>query len=505
MIPHPPSLQRHQLVWLDHAQWRRLANAAWNPETRACLAHWQHHQLPLVVTRQRSPSHPEIHLGLPAPDHWGRMRLLVSVPRSAIDAIGCFPPAGMAARLLPAAGQGAWQKLCAHWQDGGCQARVYGSHGWQLISGQPYLREGSDLDLILPVHDARHADALADTLNAGHVSGLPKLDGELIFPDHSAVHWREWRQWRSGKVSQVLVKRMDSVRLHTAPWWSEALSAVETTESMRTCTAIGHAAVHALHDELALSPKPGLVSFQDSGSHRDMDADTLMRSVLALRDYFTRITELGFQCAPFAALNACGRAAEQRMLVASGGVNTHRGAVFMLGLLCAAAGRVLASGTNFSVAAIRAALLEHWGAALAVHACRSSALPGGSLARRHGLGSAAQQAAQGFPVVFEVGVPAFVGARASGLQRTHAQLHSFFAMLSVLDDSNLVRRGGLVGLRFAKAAAADFLHHGGAAAHDALPRARAIHHAFVARRLSPGGVADALAATCWLMRLTGGK
>ena len=81
----------------------------------------------------------------------------------------------------------------------------------------------------------------------------------------------------------------------------------------------------ALHDELALAPKPGLVSFADSGSHDDMDAHTFMRSLFALRGYFVRIAELGTRHAPFEALERCGMDAESRMLAATGGVNTHRG------------------------------------------------------------------------------------------------------------------------------------------------------------------------------------
>ncbi|HEY8905203.1 MAG TPA: triphosphoribosyl-dephospho-CoA synthase, partial [Rhodoferax sp.] len=57
--------------------------------------------------------------------------------------------------------------------------------------------------------------------------------------------------------------------------------------------AIGRAATLALHDELALSPKPGLVTLVDRGSHDDMDAHTFMRSLFALRGYFVRIAGLG--------------------------------------------------------------------------------------------------------------------------------------------------------------------------------------------------------------------
>ena len=99
---------------------------------------------------------------------------------------------------------------------------------------------------------------------------------------------------------------------------------------------IRNAAVRALLAELVTYPKPGLVSLCDSGSHRDMDATTFIRSSLALRRYFEQAAAAGAAGATFAVLNRLGREAEARKLRATGGVNTHRGAVFNLGLLAAA-------------------------------------------------------------------------------------------------------------------------------------------------------------------------
>lgn len=268
-----------------------------------------------------------------------------------------------------------------------------------------------------------------------------------------------------------------------------------------SAAAIGRAATLALHDELALAPKPGLVSFVDTGSHDDMDAHTFMRSLFALRGYFVRIAGLGAAGAPFGDLEACGVQAEQRMLAATGGINTHRGAIFLLGLLCAAAGAVQAERRVLTAAALRDAVCVRWGDALAVRCARPSRLPGGIAARRYGLRSASQEAALGFPVLFETVVPAWDAACAQGLAGERLRLQVFFATLAVLDDSNLAHRGGLAGLHFARQRARDFLARGGAARPDALADARAIHREFVARRLSPGGCADLLAAACWLQRL----
>ena len=279
------------------------------------------------------------------------------------------------------------------------------------------------------------------------------------------------------------------------------LPAVTAAPALPSAHDIGRAATLALYDELALSPKPGLVTLTDRGSHADMDARTFMRSLLALRGYFVRIAELGAEGAPFDALERCGIDAEARMLAATGGVNTHRGAIFMLGLLCASAGALAAEGHRPTPASLRAILAARWGKALTARALRPSTLPGGMAARRLGLRSASDEAAQGFPTLFETAEPALRAAQARGLAAAPARLDALFAVMAVLDDSNLAHRGGLEGLRFAHGAARDFLAAGGAGAPGSLQAAESLGAEFVRRRLSPGGAADTLAAACWLQRL----
>jgi triphosphoribosyl-dephospho-CoA synthase len=265
--------------------------------------------------------------------------------------------------------------------------------------------------------------------------------------------------------------------------------------------AIGRAATLALHDELALSPKPGLVTLTSRGSHSDMDAHTFMRSLFALRTYFVRIADFGARGAAFDALERCGIEAEGRMLAATRGVNTHRGAIFMLGLLCAAAGAASAAAEVLSPSVIRRTLQARWGAALSARAQRPSSLPGGMAARRLGLRSASAEAALGFPVLFETAVPALQAAKGRGLARHHARVDTLFNIIASLDDSNLAHRGGLEGLRFAQGAAQDFVRAGGASRPGGIDCAEAICRSFEQQRLSPGGSADTLAAACWLDRI----
>lgn len=265
--------------------------------------------------------------------------------------------------------------------------------------------------------------------------------------------------------------------------------------------AIGRAATWALYQELALSPKPGLVTLIDNGSHRDMDAQTFMRSLFALRGYFVAIAELGQQNVDFAALERCGIQAEAHMLAATGGINTHRGAIFMLGLLCAAAGALSGSGATPTPARLRQALRCNWGDALAARALRSPRLPGGIAAQRHGLRSASQEAALAFPVLFDTAVPALAAGLARGLVPAQARLDTLFHVMAVLDDSNVAHRGGLAGLHHARQSARSFLAAGGAARPGGMEAAQAMGMDFKARNLSPGGSADTLAAACWMVQL----
>lgn len=230
-------LQRHRLAWLGDAAWHEvLAQHDWDAPALACLMHWQQQQLPLVVARQPETipnlefTNAKVHLGLPMPNQWGRGRLSIAVPWSAVRAWGEFPDASTIQTLLPAHQQTGWQQLCAQWQAADCQARVYGGYGWQLMSGLVYLRPTSDLDLLWPVRDAEHADRIVHSVSAYTPSEpAPRIDGELVFPDHTAVNWREWQQWRSGQAQAILVKRIAAVQLCQQPWWPQGTTSEQPT------------------------------------------------------------------------------------------------------------------------------------------------------------------------------------------------------------------------------------------------------------------------------------
>lgn len=261
---------------------------------------------------------------------------------------------------------------------------------------------------------------------------------------------------------------------------------------------IGSLAIRALYCELELSPKPGLVSPTDSGSHKDMDFHTFMRSLESLRAYFPEITRFGAASPSFEPLRQLGVAAEAKMLQATGGINTHRGAIFNIGLLCAAAGALHAEGRRFSAADVCAEAARRWGDAIEGAANPASHSHGAEMARRYGSGGARREAADGFPAAVDVGLPAYREALSLTDDPQRAALQCLFTLVAHVEDTNLLWRGGPEGLAFAQRRALDFLATGGVAADGWEELACRVHAEFMECNLSPGGSADLLAVTLFL-------
>ena len=183
------------------------------------------------------------------------------------------------------------------------------------------------------------------------------------------------------------------------------------------------------------------------------------------------------------------------MMTATGGVNPHRGAIFALGLLCAASAGI---GAGAVPPDICETTRRRWGAA--IPAGPVPAASHGALAqRRYGAGGARAEAAAGFPTARGIGLPALAeGRRLAPADGEAARVHCFFALLEIVEDTNLLHRGGLAGLAYARQAARAFLQHGGVGQPGWRREAANVHRAFVARHLSPGGSADLLAVTLFL-------
>lgn len=266
------------------------------------------------------------------------------------------------------------------------------------------------------------------------------------------------------------------------------------------CFRLERICLDALTHEAMAWPKPGLVTPVDAGSHRDMHIGTFLASIDALQGSFAALALAGARGQSFAVLQAIGIEAEGRMLCATGGANTHRGAIFNLGLLVAAAARRQADSelADLDCGAIVARI---WGAEIAAGRKKSPASHGNSVFKKFTIGGARAEAAAGFPAVYNIGLPALRRLVNAGHDRETVQVGTLLVLMEHLPDTNLLWRDGESGLEFVRASAAAFNRAGGVDAPGWREQLLDMHRAFVGRNLSPGGSADLLAASWAVLQL----
>ncbi len=270
---------------------------------------------------------------------------------------------------------------------------------------------------------------------------------------------------------------------------------------------IGVWAVQSLLEEVCVTPKPGLVDRRNTGSHRDMNIFTFMDSAAALGPYFQRCATLGRETADrppeetFRLLRQAGLRAEEDMLSATAGVNTHKGAIFTMGLLCGAAGRLWRpERPQWEERALFrevAAMTE--GPMAEDLAWAGDDTAGERLYRRSGIRGVRGEAARGLPAVAEIGLPAYRRYLARGLDREQAGALTLLALVAAVEDTNMLARGGPELAREGAARAAELLKRDPAA-----EDLQTLDDWFIRRNLSPGGCADLLAAVYLADKLTGG-
>ena len=294
-------------------------------------------------------------------------------------------------------------------------------------------------------------------------------------------------------------------RTHTAEALQEKTRAL-LLDAVRAavCERAASLCCRALLFEVGVTPKPGLVDREGSGSHRDMDIFTFFSSTSALSAYFARCAAAGFALsgrpAPetLEAVRPLGRMAEGAMLEATGGVNTHKGAVFSLGLLAAAAGRLRTPGpvpADDVLGACRdmtAGLTARDFAGLTEETARTA---GQRFYLRFGAAGVRGEAEAGFPLVRDCGLPKLREALARGLSPNDAGCAALLAIMARNPDTNVFARGGEEALREVRAKAAALLE---AEPFPSRASLRALGRELTARNLSPGGSADLLALCFFL-------
>ena len=302
-------------------------------------------------------------------------------------------------------------------------------------------------------------------------------------------------------------------RTHSAQaLFDRAMAIIAAHEEETFVRRVGAQAQRALLCEVAVTPKPGLVDRANAGAHRDMDMFTFMDSAVALRPYFEQCASVGLAhrggdaAACFDALRVPGLLAEADMCAATGGVNTHRGAIFSLGIACASLGMGFDPVHCDAVAALaRCGEMTRVRMAQEMKAARPDAPRyGEALCARTGVGGVRREAAEGFPAVREAALPRLRQALAAGMDENDAGLCALVALMARTEDTNAIRRGGMEAAKALRARAqaldarlcAAMCTQGfdAGAAGAALRRELSAWDAELTRaNISPGGCADMLA------------
>jgi triphosphoribosyl-dephospho-CoA synthase len=271
----------------------------------------------------------------------------------------------------------------------------------------------------------------------------------------------------------------------------------DAERSIERAGRLARLAVDALVDEAMLTPKPGLVDMRGSGAHHDLTWLLMCRSACALQPYFAAMALAGASIDDTVQLRrrigAIGRDAESAMMAATGGVNTHRGAIWALGLLVTAAARV--EGSDAARIAFEAGLLARIDDPAAP---ASTGHKGERACREHGVGGARAQARAGFPAVLDAALPTLAASRARGDAEAHARVNALLSVMAALDDTCLLARGGRVALDAAQTGARRVLDLGGIGAARGRAALAALEDDLRALHVSPGGAADLLAAALLL-------
>jgi triphosphoribosyl-dephospho-CoA synthase len=254
----------------------------------------------------------------------------------------------------------------------------------------------------------------------------------------------------------------------------------------------------ALIAEAEFTPKPGLVDRRGDGAHTDLSLEIMRRSAVAIEPYFTQMARLSRGTQPSQSIREqlalIGRHAERAMLDATGGSNSHKGAIWALGLLVAAS----AMHDNDAVTASAVATTAKVIASFEDRATPRLVSHGDAVAKRYGVAGARGEALSGFPHVVDVGLPALRRKLRSGATEQVARLDALLSIMSSLDDTCLLYRGGQTALAAAKEGAAAVEAAGGTGTTPGREQLWQLDRRLLELNASPGGSADLLAAALFL-------
>ena len=330
------------------------------------------------------------------------------------------------------------------------------------------------------------------------------FDMDVLCPDGRKVDRQELgREGRKCLICGGMAQGCARSRAHSVAelqqkTWGilcDALDTVDSADAARLAT-------QALLYEVAATPKPGLVDRENSGSHKDMDFFTFQASAAALYPYFSQCVKIGRTTEDpretFRRLRLPGKLAEGEMLHATAGVNTHKGAIFSMGILCGALGRLERQQWSdpkavlAECAAMTKGLVNSDYVNLTLETAKTA---GQKLYLQYGITGVRGQAEAGFPAVFHVGLPKLEAALAAGKSINEAGCAALLAMLASTADTNMIHRGGYELAKEASQKLRALLEKEPFPSPETL---EALDAEFSKKNLSPGGTADLLSLTYML-------
>ena len=262
-------------------------------------------------------------------------------------------------------------------------------------------------------------------------------------------------------------------------------------------------AVEALTEEVRLTPKPGLVDSNNNGTHHDLTLALMEKSANALRDCFYEMSIASVDQQPSQYLRerlaAIGRFGEQEMLKATGKVNTHRGAIWALGLLTGAASLLISR----EYGEVTAEKILSAAGAIALFNDRNIPVQhthGSEVRKIYQVRSAREEAALGFPSLRETALPAWEAY--AGDTEEIRRLNVLLALMAVVDDTCILHRSNMNVLQEVQKQAAAILKGGGLRVIANWKPYTLLDQYITKQWVSPGGSADLLAATIFIQKIT---
>lgn len=269
---------------------------------------------------------------------------------------------------------------------------------------------------------------------------------------------------------------------------------------------VAELAAEGMYREVILTPKPGLVDRHNNGSHTDMNITLFMSSIAAIAPWFPLFFSKGMQAAKqeptqtLLSIRPVGLACEQAMFRATGGVNTHKGGIFSLGLFCAAAGRLRGKGEDLNRRALCLEISQICAGMVSRELKKKgdAKTRGEQLFQQYGFTGARGEAESGFITVRKYGLPVWEKAIQAGCSAEESLHRALLSLIAHNPDTNILSRGGVKGLCYAQRYATRLLRIKNLTGNRFRQALFNMDNAFIARNLSPGGSADLLAIT-WLL------